>query len=326
MGQMDHSRPAAGSAGPPVRAEFAERLRKQYEALICDLLGERLADEGYRVADQAVALGLWPERMHRPISLHPTTQARPFFDPESFWFTRYLEERWDVVRGELDRVADPAAAGFSTAGLDGSSVRGGKWHQLMLWDRGRRFDRACDLFPATAELIAAIPEAADLGNGFVMMSWLQPGAWITPHCGPTNSKARTHFCVRADEKARMRVGDEVRSWEEGKCFVFDDSFEHEVWHEGDSPRVVLIVDTPNPCLVNKDVVRDRDQAGWSEEIQTFMSSMQLTRIARDGGDLRLTFAEPLVEFVRSYMESRQLESVEFRHGSLRVTAAGPDRR
>jgi aspartyl/asparaginyl beta-hydroxylase (cupin superfamily) len=325
MEQMGQAQPSPGSAAPPVRAEFLERLRKQYEALICDLLGERLTDEGYQIADQAVALGLWPERLHRPITLHPTTQQRPFFDPASLWFTSYLEENWELVRGELDRVADPAGAGFSTAGLDGSSVRGGKWHQLMLWDRGRRFDRACDLFPATAEMIAAIPEAADLGNGFVMMSWLQPGTWITPHCGPTNSKARTHFCIRADEKARIRVGDQVRSWEEGKCFAFDDSFEHEVWHDGDSPRVVLIIDTPNPWLTDRDVVRDRDQSGWTEEIQTFMASMQLTRIAKEGAQVELTFAEPMVEFVRSYMESRQLESVEFRHGSLRVRPAGRDR-
>ena len=98
-----------------------------------------------------------------------------------------------------------------------------------------------------------------------------------------------------------------------------------MWHDGDSPRVVLIIDTPNPWLTDRDVVRDRDQSGWTEEIQTFMASMQLTRIAKEGAQVELTFAEPMVEFVRSYMESRQLESVEFRHGSLRVRPAGRDR-
>jgi hypothetical protein len=295
------------------------RLRKQYEALICDLHAERLTDEAYKIADTAVAQGLWPERMQRPISLHPTTRRSAFFEPSSFWFTSHLEENWEIIRDELDRVADPARAGFSTAGLDGSSVRGGKWNQLMLWDRGRRFDRACHMFPATSALIAEIPEAADFGNGFVMLSWTQPGTWITPHCGPTNSKARTHFCIRADKKARIRVGNEARSWEEGKCFVFDDSFEHEVWHEGDGPRVVLIVDTPNPYLVDAGQVRARDQASWTDEIQTFMSAMQLTRIVKDGAHIQLSFAEPMLEFVRSYLDSRELESVEFRHGTLRVT-------
>jgi aspartyl/asparaginyl beta-hydroxylase (cupin superfamily) len=319
MERLDRPGPGRRLPGWPGQGELLERLRKQYEALICDLLAERFTEEGYQLADMAVAQGLWPERMHRPISLHPTTQRSAFFDPSSFWFTSDLEENWQIIADELDRVADPAAAGFSTAGLDGSSVRGGRWHQLMLWDRGRRFDRACEIFPATAALLAEIPEAADLGNGFVMLSWTQPGTWITPHCGPTNSKARTHFCIRTDEKARIRIGDDVRSWEEGKCFVFDDSFEHEVWHEGDRPRVVLIVDTPNPCLEDGDQVRARDQASWTQEIQTFMAAMQLTSIVKEGSQIRLSFAEPMLEFVRSYLDSRELAAVEFRQGALRVT-------
>jgi aspartyl/asparaginyl beta-hydroxylase (cupin superfamily) len=40
----------------------------------------------------------------------------------------------------------------------------------------------------------------------------------------------------------MRVGNEIRSWEEGKCLIFDDTVEHEVWHRGVSPRAVLLVD------------------------------------------------------------------------------------
>lgn len=35
-------------------------------------------------------------------------------------------------------------------------------------------------------------------------------------------------------------------WEEGKVMIFDDSFEHEVWHRGTLPRLVLIVDVWHP--------------------------------------------------------------------------------
>lgn len=30
--------------------------------------------------------------------------------------------------------------------------------------------------------------------------------------------------------------------------IFDDSFEHEVWHNGTSPRLILIVDVWHPEL------------------------------------------------------------------------------
>ena len=47
---------------------------------------------------------------------------------------------------------------------------------------------------------------------------------------------------RATRGAGIRVGTETREWRAGECLIFDDSFEHEVWHDGDSDRVVLICD------------------------------------------------------------------------------------
>ena len=56
----------------------------------------------------------------------------------------------------------------------------------------------------------------------------------------------------------MRVGIESRPWAEGKATVFDDSFEHEVWHRGAGPRVVLIVDVWHPQLSEDGRQRVRD--------------------------------------------------------------------
>lgn len=39
-----------------------------------------------------------------------------------------------------------------------------------------------------------------------------------------------------------------RNWAEGKVLIFDDSFEHEVWQEADSYRLILIVDVWHPEL------------------------------------------------------------------------------
>lgn len=43
-----------------------------------------------------------------------------------------------------------------------------------------------------------------------------------------------------------------RTWEEGKILIFDDSFEHEVWHNGTSVRVVFIVDVWHPDLTEEE--------------------------------------------------------------------------
>jgi beta-hydroxylase len=38
----------------------------------------------------------------------------------------------------------------------------------------------------------------------------------------------------------------VISWQAGKCFVFDDIYEHEVWNDTDEERIVLLFDFNRP--------------------------------------------------------------------------------
>jgi beta-hydroxylase len=73
-------------------------------------------------------------------------------------------------------------------------------------------------------------------------SVLQPGAHILPHRGYTTEVLRCHLGIIVPVGCSMRVGSETRNWEEGRCLVFDDTVEHEVWHCGNAPRVVLLVD------------------------------------------------------------------------------------
>ena len=55
------------------------------------------------------------------------------------------------------------------------------------------------------------------------------------------------------EGSKMRVGDETRYPNEGECIIFDDSFNHEAWHEGEKTRIVLILDFWHPELSDAEV-------------------------------------------------------------------------
>ena len=81
-------------------------------------------------------------------------------------------------------------------------------------------------------------------NSFIQM----PGTHIAAHCGPSNYRLRLHLGLSVPRGCRIRVGDEVREWRAGECLIFDDSFEHEVWHDGSGDRIVLIVDAWHPML------------------------------------------------------------------------------
>jgi aspartyl/asparaginyl beta-hydroxylase (cupin superfamily) len=40
---------------------------------------------------------------------------------------------------------------------------------------------------------------------------------------------------------------------EGKAIVFDDSFEHEAWNDGNSARITLVFDIWHPDLTQREV-------------------------------------------------------------------------
>jgi aspartate beta-hydroxylase len=77
---------------------------------------------------------------------------------------------------------------------------------------------------------------------------LQPGAHVLPHVGVTNQRLVMQFPLSGWEGVRFRVGDEWRTYHRGSAMVFDDSFEHEVVHEGSAPRVVLYAVLHHPEL------------------------------------------------------------------------------
>ncbi|XP_056290758.1 aspartyl/asparaginyl beta-hydroxylase-like [Pseudoliparis swirei] len=78
---------------------------------------------------------------------------------------------------------------------------------------------------------------------------MQPGTHVWPHTGPTNCRLRIHLgLVVPPEGCRIRVTNQTRRWEEGRVLVFDDSFEHEVWQDASSFRLILIVDVWHPEL------------------------------------------------------------------------------
>lgn len=65
----------------------------------------------------------------------------------------------------------------------------------------------------------------------------------------SNIRLRCQLPISVQEQCWLRVEDEVKYYEEGKIMIFDDSFDHEVLHEGFlSNRVVLLIDFFHPDL------------------------------------------------------------------------------
>ena len=118
------------------------------------------------------------------------------------------------------------------------------WKTFMFYGYGHKMQANCEHCPETTRLIEQVP---DMKTAF--FSILSPGKHIPAHRGFYKGVLRYHLGLivpEPKEQCRIRVGQDIRHWEEGKSMIFDDTFEHEVWNDTDGVRVVLFMDVKRP--------------------------------------------------------------------------------
>jgi ornithine lipid ester-linked acyl 2-hydroxylase len=161
-----------------------------------------------------------------------------FLDAGTFPFTRTLEQNWNVIRAEFEALDKGCLVPWPERELYGKG-----WDVAGLYAFGRKLADGCARCPRTTQLVEAIPGMTTAG-----FSCLHPGTHILPHRGYTHDVLRCHLGLLVPPGCSMRVGGETREWQEGRCLVFDDTSEHEVWHRGEQARVVLLLDFARPGI------------------------------------------------------------------------------
>ncbi|MEV4894203.1 aspartyl/asparaginyl beta-hydroxylase domain-containing protein [Nonomuraea sp. NPDC055795] len=178
-----------------------------------------------------------------PEVFFPGLTARPWWSGADFPWLDELEAAAPIIRREL------LSCGLDAGSLPSHPTRhaeSGHWRALYLCHIGRPYTKNLAAFPLTLKVLSAPPGASACGMTY--FSAVEGGTHIAPHTGFTNAHLRCHLSLVATEGSRIRVADETRGWREGRAFVFDDTFEHEVWNEGDQRRTVLLFDFWHPEL------------------------------------------------------------------------------
>lgn len=165
----------------------------------------------------------------RPVSA--VTEGIAWHDASQFPFTKVLEDSWREIRRELELLEQKQ---FTNWPVD---IYDGQWDVFGLFAVGKKIEENCALCPVTTRALEQVPRLSTAG-----FSALTPGTHIKPHAGWTHTVLRCHLGLKIPANCSLRVGDETRVWEEGKCFVFDDMFEHEAWNNGETVRIVLLMD------------------------------------------------------------------------------------
>ncbi|KAL1528816.1 hypothetical protein AB1Y20_010139 [Prymnesium parvum] len=241
------------SALPAVAAEprarhFEREVFKHWgEALVRATGNSGPNSAAMAVYHLATSRGVYQHHLQRPLDhLDRRLECRPFWDANELPAALALEAHSKEILSELLGLLQSGQQHFTN--YESRVVSAGGWSDVQLY-AGCRLDQAnCKLCPVTARIISSRPEFNTVVHGSHFFSCLTPGTHLEPHCGPSNYRLRCHLGLVIPEGVRIRVGTEIRKWEPGKCLVFDDSFEHEVWHEGNEDRIVLICDMWHPAL------------------------------------------------------------------------------
>lgn len=196
-----------------------------------------------RLWTNAVARGLWENPLQRPVSRFiKGLTSQPWYNTKDYSFIAKLEAGYKDIKSELLYNLDNRSQLF-TGETENLHV-GGEWTELRLKSSGYGYTELTKYFEKSMKYIRGC------GQEFtsIKFSAIQPGTHIRTHTGPSNERLRLHLTLIHEGGARIRVGKDWHTWEEGRVIMFDDSWEHEVIHTGHKIRVVLIMDIWHPEL------------------------------------------------------------------------------
>lgn len=160
------------------------------------------------------------------MNMFSRSDTHPFLQP--------LEQHWQQIKAEYLAIANHVSEWPETA------IHNGLWDIYGIFFAGQRLDgeQSC---PLTAALVHSVP-----GLFIAGFSILRPGCVILPHVGYTDSVWRSHLGLICPPGAWIEVGGQRHDWCEGESVVFDDTYSHHAVNDGDSDRVILIVDFKKP--------------------------------------------------------------------------------
>ena len=245
-----------------------------------------------RVVQWTIAVG---ERILAPIERFIGKRSlvgeATFFENDRFPWIAEVEANWTTIRAELEKVLEDREAlpNFQDISKDQLEITDDdNWKTFFLYGFGFKAKLGVEMCPQTAALMEQIP-----GMKTAMFSILSPRKHILDHRGPYKGVLRYHLGLivpQEKEACRIRVGEDVRHWEEGKSMVFDDTYNHEVWNDTDETRVVLFVDVLRPLpfpesLINRAIVRaigyspfvldaKRNQEAWERRYRAYRQGQQ----------------------------------------------------
>jgi ornithine lipid ester-linked acyl 2-hydroxylase len=206
---------------------------------------------------------------------------RPVLERQHFPFLAMFTENAATIEAEVREILKfrEDIPMFQDVSPDQMRIaKGTNWRTFILYGFGTRLEKNCTQAPLTAKLLSQVPN--------IQTAWfsiLGPNYHIPPHRGVTKGILRAHLGLiipRDSKNCYLRVDDQIKVWQRGEIFVFDDTYEHEVFNNTEDERVILLFDFDRPM-------------GWLGRTvnKTFLSLMKLTAYYQEPKKNMATFED-----------------------------------
>jgi aspartate beta-hydroxylase len=187
----------------------------------------------------------------------PDVPCQTYYDMSLFSWATPLQDNFTAIRAEaLDCVnkqenlrpfLDIQSDAEEPLYLRGENNKP-QWNAFFFYRHGQRFNHH-EKCPITSTTLENLPLVRIKDHApEICFSVLTPGTHILPHHGVSNVRLVMHLPLIVPENCAIKVGDDIHTWKEGECVVFDDTFLHEAWNRGSSTRTILLMDVWNPHL------------------------------------------------------------------------------
>lgn len=189
---------------------------------------------------------------------------KPIFNKEDFKWIKFLEEKSSEIYDEylsfLRYVSFNKLPNFQDISIDQMVITNDdQWKIIPLMAYNETNKITASLMPLTFSIINSIH---DITTCF--FSILAPGKHIPLHRGPYAGVLRCHIPIKVpvdNKNCFINVGGQKHIWQKGQGFVFDDSYDHEVYNNTDEIRIVLFIDFLRPLpsylqTLNKNVIKN----------------------------------------------------------------------
>jgi len=245
----------------PERVQRAQAAVAAAETRFESQLEQALSEHGIEAVPRrfaealAIASGKQPLYLQQPTSFYfPGLPQQAWYPRDSFPWVAELEAAAPLMRAEIEGVLaseqglEPYVQEEAKRASRGHSLlNDARWSAFHLYRNGERVEENAERCPLIMRLLDVLPiPQIKRRSPMALISILKPGTHIPPHHGLLNTRLICHIPLVVPKGCRLRVGAETREVVEGEAMIFDDSFEHEAWNEGDSVRAVLLFEIWRP--------------------------------------------------------------------------------